>query len=109
MVGPKSGRSGYPSSSDPEDENLHGLRAALGNTEGVYKYTRIQTGAIGLVDYKESTDEEDKYSAIGESDSSSSSANSTSAYMTGNADEMAKKVEEQSLIQKMQHEMLIAQ
>ena len=61
------------------------------------------------MDYKESTDEEDKYSAIGESDSSNSSEKSVSAHMTGSAEEMAKRFEEQALIQKMQHDMLMAQ
>jgi hypothetical protein len=111
MISSKPGKSKseLPNSGDSDNGSLQGLKGLLSQPEGIYKHTRIRVGVIMSVDYRELTDDEGEYSAIAESCSSSSSERRTSAYMAGTPEEMAKKFEDQSAIQKMQHEMLIAQ
>ena len=111
MVGSKSGKSKseLPSSGESDNGSFQGLKTVLSQPEGVYKHTCSRIGVVLPVDYKELTNEEGNYSAIRESCSSSSSKWQTFAYMAGTPEEMAKKFEEQSAIQRMQHEMLMAQ
>ena len=68
--------------------------------EEIYKHTRIQTGAIALIDYNLLDREIDinyKRSTIAESHSSNSCVkNEAFAYMSNTKEEMARRFEEKS-------------
>ena len=101
------------SSGESDTERSPGLKGIFAEPEGVYRHTRTRTGVITPVDYRNLVDEDesdDEYSAIAESQSSSSEvASHVFANMVGTPEEVAKRFEDQAQIQTMQQDMLRAQ
>jgi len=90
-----------------------GLKKILIEPKRIYKCTQIQTGAITPVDYNllaRGIDINDEHSAIAESQSSNSyKEKGAFTNMANNSEEMAKRFEEQSWVQREQQDMLRVQ
>jgi len=100
-------------SEESDADRTPGLKDILVKSEGVYRHTQTCTGTISPVDYTllaKGIKVNDEHSAIIESQSSNySSKTTTFAYMAGTPEEVAKRFEEQALVQKEQFDMIRTQ
>jgi len=119
MVGPSTapsksnGKQLALSSEESDAEYSSSLKEILIEPEGIYRHTRIRTGAIAPIDYNnlaKVVKSNDEHSVIIESHLSNSYVEKeTFTYMANTPEEVASKFEEQTRVQQAQHEMLQAQ
>jgi len=108
MVGPSftpsksKGKQLVVNSKKSDADRSLGLKDALVEPEGVYRYTQTRTGTIAPVDYSllaRGIEVNDEHSAIIESQSSNSSSKTISfAYMAGTPEVVAKRFKEQARV-----------
>ena len=81
--------------------------------EGVYRHTRIRTGAVAPINYSALTqgiEVSESHSAIAESQASNSSMEKEAfVYMTNTPEETAKRLEQQAQVQREQFDMIRTQ
>jgi len=101
------------SSKEFNAEHFSSLKEIPTESEGIYQYTRIQTGVITLVNSNllaKGIEKNDEHSAIAESRSFNSYVEKEAfTYMINTPEEMTRRFEEQSQMQKEQQDMLRVQ
>jgi len=82
-------------------EHSSRLKEILAEPKGVYRHTRIWTGAIAPIEYKnlaKAIESNDEHSAITESHSSNSYMEEVFAYIASTLEEIVRRFEEQSRV-----------
>ena len=116
MVGPSAtprkskGKQPALSTEESDVEYSSGLKEILVEPKGIYRHIQIRIGVKAPIDYNnlaKKIESNDEHSVITESHSSNSDVEKEAfTYMASAPEEIARRFEKQSQVQKMQQEML---